>query len=360
MDSLVVPKFQILDLNGDPLNGGKVWTYESGTTTPKITYSDRALSVANANPVILDTRGECAIFCSGLIKIYVTDSVDVAVYPAPLDNLRVSEPGALFDTDGDTGVEVEASPDEDKIRMQTAGTERLVVDYLGVKPAVGHGVCDADGDTQVYVEKTTDEDHVRIDAAGSEILSINASGLSFSTGSRVSAISNDTTMAANSPTLLSTQQGVKTYVDTISPIPSGTDMWFFTSSTVTGWTIIPTVDMVLYSESPGVPAGFNRPGGSWTISGLSANAHTHTGPSHTHTVAHDHGGATGNNSPASAAVAAGGAAWAAPTHSHTIPSQTPTSSSNGTGATSAASVNGISSSGAWRPAGYVNTLQRKN
>lgn len=31
---------QFVDDNGKPLTGGQVWTYESGTTTPKATYVD--------------------------------------------------------------------------------------------------------------------------------------------------------------------------------------------------------------------------------------------------------------------------------------------------------------------------------
>ncbi len=47
--------------DGLPLVGGKLYTYISGTTTPKATYSDAALSVANTNPIILDARGEAQV-----------------------------------------------------------------------------------------------------------------------------------------------------------------------------------------------------------------------------------------------------------------------------------------------------------
>ena len=38
------PKFQAFDSNGDPLSGGKVYTYQPGTSTPMTTYSDYGLS----------------------------------------------------------------------------------------------------------------------------------------------------------------------------------------------------------------------------------------------------------------------------------------------------------------------------
>ena len=47
-----------LDNNGIPLSGGMVYWYLAGTTTPTIVYAESSGSVANTNPVILNTRGE--------------------------------------------------------------------------------------------------------------------------------------------------------------------------------------------------------------------------------------------------------------------------------------------------------------
>ena len=73
------PNFQVFDDNGDPLSGGKVYTYDAGTTNAKTTYSDSAMSVANANPVVLDSRGECDIYCSGTLKLVIKTSAGVTV-----------------------------------------------------------------------------------------------------------------------------------------------------------------------------------------------------------------------------------------------------------------------------------------
>ena len=56
------PKLQFFDSNGDPLSGGKLYSYDAGTTTPRATYTDSTGSIANANPVILDTRGEASVW----------------------------------------------------------------------------------------------------------------------------------------------------------------------------------------------------------------------------------------------------------------------------------------------------------
>lgn len=47
----------------DPENpGAKLCTFEAGGTTPKATYSDRALTTPNANPVVLDSDGMAIIW----------------------------------------------------------------------------------------------------------------------------------------------------------------------------------------------------------------------------------------------------------------------------------------------------------
>lgn len=66
--------------SGAPLVGGKVYTYEAGTTTPKATYTTASESVANANPVILDARGEASIFWNGSYKIVLKDASDVTIW----------------------------------------------------------------------------------------------------------------------------------------------------------------------------------------------------------------------------------------------------------------------------------------
>lgn len=44
-------------VTGAPLSGGQLWFYASGTLTPLNTYSDTLLTIANTNPVILNSAG---------------------------------------------------------------------------------------------------------------------------------------------------------------------------------------------------------------------------------------------------------------------------------------------------------------
>lgn len=72
--------FQEFDNNGLPLNGGKVFTYEAGTTTPKDTYTDSSGSIANTNPIILDSSGRADIWLGdGGYKFVLKTSADVTI-----------------------------------------------------------------------------------------------------------------------------------------------------------------------------------------------------------------------------------------------------------------------------------------
>lgn len=51
------PKQYTFTRNGVPMMGAKLWFYEVGTSTPKDTYTDSTLSVANSNPVVADAYG---------------------------------------------------------------------------------------------------------------------------------------------------------------------------------------------------------------------------------------------------------------------------------------------------------------
>lgn len=49
--------FQFFNNDGLPLNAGKLYTYQAGSTTPLATYTDSSGLIANTNPIILGTDG---------------------------------------------------------------------------------------------------------------------------------------------------------------------------------------------------------------------------------------------------------------------------------------------------------------
>jgi hypothetical protein len=81
------PKAQFFDANGDPLVGGKVFTYQAGTTTPLATYTTSAGTTPNANPIILDARGEADIwYAQGVsYKVVLKDAADATIWT--VDNI---------------------------------------------------------------------------------------------------------------------------------------------------------------------------------------------------------------------------------------------------------------------------------
>jgi hypothetical protein len=81
--------FQFLTTTGLPLNGGFLYAYQAGSTTPLTTYTDPSGLVANTNPIVLgvDGRPPSEIwFADGYnYKFVLADSANVVI--ATYDNL---------------------------------------------------------------------------------------------------------------------------------------------------------------------------------------------------------------------------------------------------------------------------------
>ena len=71
--------------NGRPLSGGKVYTYNAGTTTPRAVYTTSAGTVAHANPIELDAAGRVP---SGG-EIWLEDSVSYKFVLTTRQNVTV-------------------------------------------------------------------------------------------------------------------------------------------------------------------------------------------------------------------------------------------------------------------------------
>jgi microcystin-dependent protein len=80
------PFMQFTTTAGAPLIGGKLYTYAAGTTTPLASYTDSTGATANTNPVILNVRGEAAIWLDpASYKFVLNDENDSLIWTA--DNL---------------------------------------------------------------------------------------------------------------------------------------------------------------------------------------------------------------------------------------------------------------------------------
>lgn len=84
------PRQRFFDSSGNPLSGGKVYTYQANSSTLKATYADASGTVPNANPVILDANGEADIWLPADVgyKFRLTDANDATLWT--VDNITVS------------------------------------------------------------------------------------------------------------------------------------------------------------------------------------------------------------------------------------------------------------------------------
>lgn len=80
---------QQFDSTGAPLDGGFLYFYAAGTTTPQTAYKDTSLTLAWPNPIELDSAGRVPAFylADGQIKIRLTNAAGVTQVAA--DNLLV-------------------------------------------------------------------------------------------------------------------------------------------------------------------------------------------------------------------------------------------------------------------------------
>lgn len=134
------PKLQFFYASGDPLSGGKLYTYAAGTTTPLASYTDAGGATPNANPVILNSRGEASVWLANAnYKFKLTDSNDVEIWT--IDNIDGSAPASLAALAASSGASLIGY-------MPNGGTATTVQNKLRqfVTPfdfgAVGNGVTD--------------------------------------------------------------------------------------------------------------------------------------------------------------------------------------------------------------------------
>jgi hypothetical protein len=87
MGRFEVPFPQFLDSTPNVYSGARLFFYASGTSTKLNTYSDRALSIPNTNPVVFNSAGRPAvdIFLQDLdYKVILSPATDTDPPGAPI------------------------------------------------------------------------------------------------------------------------------------------------------------------------------------------------------------------------------------------------------------------------------------
>lgn len=86
---------------GQPAAGYLLYTYQTGTSTPLATYSDKAGTVPNANPITLDARGEAILYLQAKQYRYeLRDSLGSVVWTR--DNVSPQADAADLAATGDS------------------------------------------------------------------------------------------------------------------------------------------------------------------------------------------------------------------------------------------------------------------
>jgi len=88
------PLMQFFNSQDTFLVGGLLYTYAAGTNTPLATYQNQAGTIANTNPVVLNTRGEASVWLSNAqYKFVLRDSTGTLIWTA--DNINGPDAATL-------------------------------------------------------------------------------------------------------------------------------------------------------------------------------------------------------------------------------------------------------------------------
>ena len=138
MAVLISPVFNIpafTDANGNPLNGGRIYQYEAGSSSVlKTTYTTSAGDVANANPIVLNSAGQLPTsiwLTSGEFYNLVLTAADGTTVIKGFDNVA----GADTSTGGAATAEVWVN---DGAATYVAPTQFLIVGNYATEFAIGN------------------------------------------------------------------------------------------------------------------------------------------------------------------------------------------------------------------------------
>lgn len=172
---------QFFDNNGLPLAGGKISTYQAGTTTPQAAYTDSSGSTPLSNPIVLDGSGRASIWLLNIgYKMVVADADDVVLFT--VDNVN---PFAIADGSITTAKLADGAVTTPKLADNAVTTPKIadgsvtaaklaagvgILPDLAVGPnqaytTIGAAVAAAMAGQSIYIQTGTYTENVTIDKA---------------------------------------------------------------------------------------------------------------------------------------------------------------------------------------------------
>lgn len=140
------PKTAFVDAAGEPLVGGKLYTYIAGTTTLQATYTDSTAATANTNPIILDSRGEANVWLGGAIyKFVLKDADDALIWT--VDN--ISAPTAAVSPVLSGNVTIDSNTSSPALKITQTGTGPVLRVQDSVDPDVTPFIVDNSGNVGI-------------------------------------------------------------------------------------------------------------------------------------------------------------------------------------------------------------------
>jgi hypothetical protein len=130
---------QFFDNNGDPLAGGKLFTYAAGTTTPQVTFTSSSGGTPNSNPIILNAGGRVPS------EIWLTDGL---VYKFVLYSSTDQLIGSWDNIIGINSNFVNFVTSEE-VQIATAGQTVFTLTTMQYQPGLNNLVVYVDGVNQV-------------------------------------------------------------------------------------------------------------------------------------------------------------------------------------------------------------------
>jgi hypothetical protein len=143
---------QFFDNNGNPLSGGKIFTYAAGTTTNQVTYTSATGNIAHSNPIILDSGGRVP---SG--EIWLTDGLQYKFV------IKTSTDQAIGTFDNIVGINsnfVNFTTSEE-VQIATAGQTVFTLTTMSYQPGTNNlvvyvdGVNQYEGSTYSFIETSS-------------------------------------------------------------------------------------------------------------------------------------------------------------------------------------------------------------
>lgn len=146
---------QFFDNNGQPLSGGKIYTYAAGTTTPQATYTSALGITPHSNPIILDSAGRVPggeiWLTDGLVYKFVIET-STTILIGTYDNITGVNSNFVNYTIQEEVITATAGQTVFNLSTinYTPGTNSLSVYIDGVNQYVGDSYLETDSDTVTF------------------------------------------------------------------------------------------------------------------------------------------------------------------------------------------------------------------